>query len=285
MALDRTLHMFAEASTGEDGATGSLAGDQIGVELRARQWYESSAGWGKVYHFRDSAVRERIAQVAERIVLNGWFGYDQGNTDRNAAETALKKVGHNVSAVHTPCEMDCSMMAFEAIKAATGVGYSGGLEVSYENLDDQYFNHNYDAPKGWNMDAYLERNVPLAGFALDVYTLSNFVDDTAAEKVVRIDAKLSDTPGSTNQNGYFESPYDTLAATLAESVIAFNRKYGVKGSGTYTKAYDLAALQENLTVSVANSNSVWMESAANLVRGDIVRTRTPFDGGHIAVWI
>lgn len=284
MALDRTLHMFAEASTGEDGATGSLAGDQIGVELRARQWYESSAGWGKVYHFRDSAVRERIAQAAERIVLNGWFGYDQGNTDRNAAETALKKVGHNVSAVHTPCEMDCSMMAFEAIKVATGIDYSGNKTTFAEN-DDEYFGHTYNYPKGWNFDAYLERVIPLAGFALDVYTLSNFVDDTVAEKVVRSDARLSDTPGSTNQNGYFESPYDTLAATLAESVTAFNSKYGVTGSGTYTKTYDLATLQTNLTVSVANSNSVWMESAANLVRGDIVRTRTPFDGGHIAVWI
>lgn len=284
MALDRTLHMFAEASTGEDGATGSIAGDQIGVELRARQWYKSSAGWGKVYHFRDSAVRERIAQAAERIVLNGWFGYDQGNTDRNAAETALKKVGHNVSAVHTPCEMDCSMMAFEAIKVATGIDYSGNKTAFAEN-DDEYFGHTYNYPKGWNFDAYLERVIPLAGFALDVYTLSNFVDDTAAEKVVRSDSRLSDTPGSTNQNGYFESPYDTLAATLAESVTAFNSKYGVTGSGTYTKAYDLATLQANLTVSVANSNSVWMESAANLVRGDIVRTRTPFDGGHIAVWI
>ena len=119
MAFDRTIHMFAEASNGEEGATGSLAGDQTGIELRARQWYAGSAGWGKVYHFRDPAIREKVARFAERTVLNGWIGYDQNG--RTSSENALKKVGYDISAVHTPCEMDCSMLVYEAVKHATGV--------------------------------------------------------------------------------------------------------------------------------------------------------------------
>lgn len=278
--------MFAEAAVGEEGSTGSLAGDQIGVELRARRWYASSGEWAKVYHFRDPAVRESIAQAAERLVLNGWFGYDQGNSDRNDAENALVHVGHNISAVHTPCEVDCSMFVFEAVKAVTGVDYAGSK--TFANNDDQYFYAGYNYPKTWNMDAYLERNVPLAGFALDVYTLSNWVDDTAETKVLRSDVTIDDVIGSSANAGksnYFETPYDTIAASLDSSVATFLSKYGITKTSIYTRTYDLTTLQANLSVSVANSNSGWMESAANLVRGDIVRTRVPSGKGHIAVWI
>lgn len=270
--------MFAEARRSESETSGSsgISGEQTGVELRASRWYQASETWAKVYRFRDPAVRERIARAAELIVLNGWFGYDQN--DRGEAESALIKVGRNISAVHTPCEVDCSMLVFEAVKTVTGVGYD-------KASDDQYFAHGNDYPKTWNMDAYLERCLPMAGFALDVYTLTNWADDTATDKVLRADVSISDATGSANQWGYYETPYDTISASMEASVSTFDSKYNVTKTKTYTKTYDLATLQANLSVSVANSNSVWMESAANLVRGDIVRARVDYNSSHIAVWI
>lgn len=281
MAVDKTVYMFAEASTGEEGATGSLSGDQIGVELRARKWYASSAGWGKVYHFRDPAIREKVAHFMERAVLNGWLGYDQNG--RRTFETALAKLGYDVSAVHTPCELDCSMLVYEAVKHATGIDFvpNGGDEV--------YFNSDYDYPHSWHFDAYMERVLPLAGVGVDVYTLTNWLDDTASTKALRSGVILSDTPNVDNadptQSGYYETPYDTIAASFDDSVAAFDTEYGVTKTKTYTQTYDLATLTANLSVSVANANSVWMESAANLVRGDLIRKPTIAGSGHIAVWI
>jgi hypothetical protein len=273
--------MFAEASNGEEGATGSLAGDQTGIELRARQWYAGSAGWGKVYHFRDSAVREKVAHFAELAVLNGWIGYDQNG--RSTSETELKKVGYSISAVHTPCEMDCSMLVYEAVKHATGVDCKPLTDEVYFGIGTGIY------PHSWNFDVYMERVLPMAGVGVDVYTVTNWVDDTAAEKTLRSGVLLSDVPNGeteeTTQSKYYESPYDTIRASFNDSVAVFDAKYGVTKTKTYTKTYDLATLQANLSVSVANSNSVWLDSAANLVRGDIIRKPTIAGAGHIAVWI
>ena len=286
MAVDRTVNMFAEASTGEEDSTGNLAGDQLGIELRARRWYASSAGWGKVYHLRDSALREKVARFMELAVLNGWIGYDQNG--RATFETALKKVGYDVSAVRTPVETDCSMTVYEAIKHATGIDFTPSQdEVYFASQNASGVSYTY--PHSWNFDAYMERVLPLAGVAVDVYAVTNWEDDTAAEKTLRSGVILSDEPNVDNsdptQSKYYESPYDHIAASFNDSVSAFDTKNTVTKTKTYTQTYDLSKLQANLSVSVANSNSAWLESAANLVRGDLIRKPTIAGSGHIAVWI
>lgn len=191
MAVNKTRYMIAEASQGEEGTTGSLSGDQIGVELRTRRWYEytgSSLGWATVFRVDDPAVAERIAQFMERIVLNGHVGYDQNG--RSTLETALARVGYDPSAVHTPCEADCSMTAYEAVKYATGIDCplfydeaidpETGLCVTRDAATglcgETYFLDRKSYPVGTHFHYYMTRILPLNGVKVSVYTLSGAVN-------------------------------------------------------------------------------------------------------------
>lgn len=195
MAIDRTLQMIAEASAGEQGSNLSIAGDQTGCELRIRQWYSHSSRWGIVYRIEDLAIQEKIAQFMEKITSNGYVGYDQ--TNRDTLDIELKKVNFNPQLLRVPCETDCSMTAYEAVKYATGISCEGintGELKFYDNYNvekgklpiewnsqtglcgDRYYPSRRDFPVGTNFHYYMTRILPLNGIPVSVYTLSPYAN-------------------------------------------------------------------------------------------------------------
>lgn len=251
--------MIAEASTGEESALYNLAGDQIGVELRTRRWYDYIAvsnnplGWATVFRVDDPAIAERIATFMEKVVCNGHVGYDQNG--RGTLETALFRVGYDPSAVHTSCETDCSMTAYEAVKYATGID----CPMNYEKASsastlpstrdaktglcgETYFGNRSTYPVGTNFHYYMTRVLPLNGIKTSVYTLSGWEDDQASTKVQRSDFRPRDLyqcvwklngvekgfvlDDSNNRRlaftapywktRYYETPYERIGITPAE---------------------------------------------------------------------
>lgn len=252
MALDKTLCMFAEASTGEDGASGSESGDQLGVELRTRRWYKynSTPGWAVVFRLDDPALAERTAQFMERIVTNGYVGYDQSG--RGTLETRLKQVGYDPSAVHIPCETDCSMTAYEAVKFATGIE----CPLNYDNTinpdtglcktrdaatglcGETYFGSSQTYPTGMNFHYYMTRVLPLNGIKVSAFIIGGKDESGGAEALrsgfhprplyhcvwrksnnsfsyVKYNGRRFSYSFTGWRNCYYESPYERIGITQA----------------------------------------------------------------------
>ena len=232
--MGNTLYMFAQASSGEDDSrsNGEL-GDQSGIELNCRPWFQNSPPWGKVYRIKDAQTADAIATVMERLVANGWIGYK--SAARNSMKNRLNEIGGDINALVTPCATDCSALAYYAVMSVTGVVYDG---------QEEYMDELAGAPDGWvaggspivrNLDHYFEVQLPAAGFEVEVYTIPN--------------------------------PEGWRA-----------------GDPCYTSSHDVSGT--NLTVSVDAENwSEWLNHNKNLRRGDIVRTITPHNSGHVVVWV
>lgn len=283
---DKTVRMLAQASGDEERGTGSedspVPGDQIAHELDAVGYYQHSIRWGKVYRLEDEAQRETVAKFMEDSVLNGWVGYDTNH--RNTFELALEDVQYDPNRIAWACMTDCSMLAYEAVKAATGVDLN-----SY--ADPLYYIGKY--PHVRSFDYYMERILPLSGVKVTVYTVSNYLNGAIRRSgtIVAGDPK--------NSVYVYESVYDDKTAylydynygveigqdvsnrTLAENAREADnrREYGPDGA---------AAIAANLTVHIGEEYLSYLTSSENLIRGDILRTRSPAPTGghgHIAVWI
>ena len=99
--------LIAQASKGETGIRGQIAGNQNGKELNIRDYYEHPKGWRGFRH-PEAMVCARIAYAALRAVQNPRIGYDQG--DRNSLYIASQKYGFDPGEVKIDVECDCTSL-------------------------------------------------------------------------------------------------------------------------------------------------------------------------------
>lgn len=100
---------------------GGKAGDQTGGEWDIIDWYNRP--WKEVYRHPDPAVRNKIAELAEKAARNNKIGYDQN--ERWTFWDQLKVSDYDPSNIKTNCESDCSAGVLSICKA---VGYILGDE-------------------------------------------------------------------------------------------------------------------------------------------------------------
>lgn len=173
--MGETLYMFGQASTGEEESRyNGQKGDQSGIELNCRKWFRNNPPWGKVYRFADPKIAEAVADKMEKLVANGWGGYN--SNERNSLKNALLEAGGDPEKLVKPCATDCSALVYACALTVTGVVYDG-VEEYPEELST--------APAGWmsgmspivrNLDHYFEVQLPAAGFEIEVYTIPNPAD-------------------------------------------------------------------------------------------------------------
>lgn len=114
---------IGHASIDENGkATGGIAGDQTGKEVKISSWYDG--GWDFVARAKDPAVAEAIAAAAEAGCKNANIGYDQSG--RNTLMTQAKAVDFDLAKIATPCETDCSAFVSVCVRAALGEDFYTG---------------------------------------------------------------------------------------------------------------------------------------------------------------
>lgn len=95
---------------------GGKAGDQTGVEVYARSWYNRP--WTAAYEPPTAAIGNKVAAAAKAGANNENIGYDQ--YQRNTLMTEAEKVNFDLSKIATPCETDCS--EFGTVTAIAGGG-------------------------------------------------------------------------------------------------------------------------------------------------------------------
>lgn len=153
--MKETLNLIAHATHNEfDTLILGKAGDQIGCELQARAWF--SYPWDYIYRAKNIEDREKIANLVEKAVLNGFIGYD---TNRNNRDTLFKNIYKNfppvdinkgseeledmdpiyinitpVEEINTHCYTDCSSLGYCAIYQITGVPFRPTLDMKKESL-------------------------------------------------------------------------------------------------------------------------------------------------------
>lgn len=243
----KMLHLIAEAGEGEIAQDHNDPGDQIGVELRARDWYwygRSELGWATVFRVEDAAIAEKIAQFMERIITNGYVGYDQSN--RDTIDLALTQLRYDPRAIHFPVETDCSLTAFEAVRCATGIPcdthYSGpaGSNALPSSRDpktglcgDTYFSSRNSYPTGANLHYYMCRVLPLNGIKVSAITLYGYKDGEIrsdfypqnmyqlynsddGEYVVTSAGRRIDYSAQRWKARYYDTPYQYLGITKSD---------------------------------------------------------------------
>lgn len=120
--MSRTAYLIAQANFNELGTgSGGSPGEQLGLELNARQWY--SYPWAAVYRPVNAEYAEYIADFMERAVSNGYLGYDLLAANRRTLFDALQANGYWIDEVDKPCTCDCSSLVYCAVYGATGVAY------------------------------------------------------------------------------------------------------------------------------------------------------------------
>lgn len=135
---------FCEAHSNENG-TGldGRAGDQTGLELRARNYYNN--GWTLHYRPIDENVADKIATFMEKCVTNGFIGYDLNRNKRGTLFQALEKVDFEPDLINTPVHCDCSSLAYCAIYSV--------LRIPFKPIIDSEIH----APKTLNFPSYLDK--------------------------------------------------------------------------------------------------------------------------------
>lgn len=101
--------MIAQASKDERGKySGGQAGDQTGVEVYIRSWYDRP--WDLVIRPKDQSLGQRIARAAQRIAEVSQVGYDQ--SERTDLYDECERIGWDLDRIYEirPCECDCSSM-------------------------------------------------------------------------------------------------------------------------------------------------------------------------------
>jgi len=215
----RKNNMFGEANVGESfSPKGNLPGDHNGFELHARDWYVSSAKWAKVYRIigkdgiEDYSIADQLATMKERLICNGYIGYETGDAHRNTMLAELETHNFVPEKIEVNCDTDCSALDYAVIYAVTGVQYD-----SHE-VEGSPFNPSQVSCRVSNFDYYMERQLPAAGYMVEVYTIPT---DTEAEPL-RYYSTLYDSSGIEN---------------LTVSVDPENSKYLT--SGEYLRRGDL----------------------------------------------
>ena len=99
--------MIGQASKGETGIKGQIAGNQTGTELNVKPYYLHKQGW-RVFRAADDTSQNRIAYAMLRAVKNRCIGYDQAN--RNTLLEASQKYSYDPGEVKVDVECDCSSL-------------------------------------------------------------------------------------------------------------------------------------------------------------------------------
>ena len=126
--------MIAHASKDENGRySGGKAGDQTGLEVCIRSWYNRP--WSHVIRFKDTHTANKVAEAMERAAKNDHVGYDQNQ--RNTLLTEARKVGYDPGRVTKDVETDCSALVSVACMYAgipESVLFVGGNSATTRTL-------------------------------------------------------------------------------------------------------------------------------------------------------
>lgn len=99
--------LIGQASMGETGIKGQIAGNQTGKELNIKPYYKHSKGW-RAFRHPSELCRNAIAFGMLNAVNNKCIGYDQGN--RNTLFVASQKYAYDPGKVKIDVECDCSSL-------------------------------------------------------------------------------------------------------------------------------------------------------------------------------
>ena len=125
------VHYISNCSGDERGKIkGGAAGDQTGKEWCLRSWYNRP--WKCILRHPDPAVRDKIAELAEKAAKNDKVGYDQNQ--RTTYWKELQKAGYDPAKISTPCEADCSKGVIDNVRAT---GYLLDIDA-LKNIDASY---------------------------------------------------------------------------------------------------------------------------------------------------
>ena len=109
---------IAHASISENRTVNGRRGDQTGLEVCIRDWWDFN--YSVVLRCKDDNIRNRMVSLAQDGCWNNNIGYSQFNDGgRNSLHTELVKNGYNFKTV-APCNTDCSAF-ITAVAIAAGV--------------------------------------------------------------------------------------------------------------------------------------------------------------------
>lgn len=123
--------MISNSGSDERGRiSGGRPGDQTGSEWNIRAWYNRP--WNCVLRHPNTAVRDKIAELAEKAARNNNIGYNQSN--RYSYWSQLQRVSYDPSRIKTACDSDCSAGVIANTRAA---GYLLGIS-KLKNINATY---------------------------------------------------------------------------------------------------------------------------------------------------
>ena len=107
--------IIGHASINEKGGTrGGAPGDQSGVEVTKRYWYDKN--WDHLLRPKDFKLSLKMVRICADICSNNFVGYDQ--RDRNTLYFYMKDKNFDISKIDKPLSCDCSsLMSFCTIAA------------------------------------------------------------------------------------------------------------------------------------------------------------------------
>ena len=99
--------LIGQASIGESGIKGQVAGNQTGKELNIREYYKHAKSW-RAFRAPKEQQRQRICYAMLRAVKNPCIGYDQG--DNGSLFIVAQKYGYDPGQVNIDVETDCARL-------------------------------------------------------------------------------------------------------------------------------------------------------------------------------
>ena len=99
--------LIGQASMGETGIKGQIAGNQTGKELNIKPYYKHQKGW-RAYRHPSAICQNALAFGMLNAVNNPCIGYDQAN--RNTLFVASQKYAYDPGKVKIDVECDCSSL-------------------------------------------------------------------------------------------------------------------------------------------------------------------------------
>ena len=136
---------FTSATEDENkNASGGVAGDQTGLEVRTREAYNHELGW-RIFRHPDKAVAKTIAANAIIMANNENIGYDQG--ERNTVYEIVKENNWDINSINKPCECDCSSLVRTCVASALKQDvYNFSTANEADKLMELGFKEIYDIP-------------------------------------------------------------------------------------------------------------------------------------------
>ncbi len=254
--------MISNSGHDENGRySGGKAGDQTGKEWAVRSWYNRP--WKCVLRHPEPAVRELLAELAEKAAGNDNIGYDQGQ--RLTYWNELVKAGYDPAAIRTGCEADCSSGVMANVKAA---GYLlnnaklKGVTVTSthymrKTLSDAGFEILTDS-KYLTSDSYLLRGDVLlndgAHTATNLTTGSGAVESTGGKTESGETAGFRSTVREFQE--YLNRTYKSVLEKHRGALLNADGIYGTKSRGAALCAwkYEMNKRKVGYTFDLSNSN-------------------------------